>query len=81
VLASESTIVMVMVVQYLLCQEENQVAIGPEVTILFDSRPQALTEAYDRKFKCCRPLTTALQGYIDSGLDVCVLSWVVGVLA
>jgi hypothetical protein len=56
------------------------VAIGPEVTIPSDSRPQAFTEAYDRKIKCYGPLrlTAALQGYVDSGWDVYVLPWVVG---
>jgi hypothetical protein len=58
---------------------KRKIAIGPEVTIPSDSRPQALTEAYDRKIKCYGPLTAALQGYVDSGWDVCVLPWVVGV--
>jgi hypothetical protein len=57
---------------------EIKVAIGPEVTIPSDFGPQALVEAYDRKIKCYRPLTAALQGYVDSGWDVCVLLWVVG---
>ena len=57
---------------------KRKIAIGPEVTIPSDSRLQALTEAYDRKIKCYWPLTVALQGYVDSGWDVCVLPWVVG---
>jgi hypothetical protein len=48
---------------------KRKIAIGPEVTFPSDSRPQAITEAYDRKIKCYRPLTAALQGYIDSGWD------------
>jgi hypothetical protein len=57
---------------------KRKIAIGPEVTIPSDSSPQALIEAYDRKIKCYWPLTAALQGYVDSGWDVCVLPWVVG---
>ena len=56
----------------------RKIAIGPEVTIPSDSRPQSLTAAYDRKLQSYRPLTAALQGYINSGWDVCVLPWVVG---
>jgi hypothetical protein len=50
----------------------------PEVTIPSDSSPQSRTAPYDRKLKSYRPLTAALQSYIDSGWDVCVLPWVVG---
>jgi hypothetical protein len=52
---------------------KRKIAIGLEVTIPSDSCPPVLTEAYDRKIKSYRPLTAALQGYIDSGWDVCVL--------
>jgi hypothetical protein len=54
---------------------KRKTVLGLEVTIPSDSRPQALMEAYVRKIKCYRPLTAALQGFIDSGWDVCVLPW------
>jgi hypothetical protein len=50
---------------------KRKIAIGPEVTIPSDSRPQALMEAYDRIIKCYRPLTAVL--HIDTGWDACVL--------
>ena len=57
---------------------KRKIAIGPEVTIPSDSSPQSLTAAYERKLQSYRPLTAALQSYIDSGWDVRVLPWVVG---
>jgi hypothetical protein len=36
---------------------KRKIAVDPEVMIPSDSRPQALTEAYDRKLKCYGPLT------------------------
>jgi hypothetical protein len=56
---------------------KRKIAIGPEVTIPSDSSPQSLTAAYERKLQSYRPLTAALQSYIDSGWDVRVLPWVV----
>ena len=57
---------------------KRKIAIGPEITIPSDSRPQALIDAHDRKIKSYMPLIAALQDYVDSGLTVCVLPWVVG---
>jgi hypothetical protein len=38
--------------------EKKIIAIGPEVTIPSDSRPQALKGSHDRKIKSYTPLTT-----------------------
>jgi len=57
---------------------KRKIAIGPEVTIPSDSRPQALIEAHDRKIKSYMPLVAALQDYVDSGWTVCVIPWVIG---
>jgi hypothetical protein len=54
---------------------KRNIAIDPEVMIPSDSRRPALTEAYDRKIKSYKPQTAALQSYIDSGWDVCVLPY------
>jgi hypothetical protein len=48
---------------------KRKIAIGPEVTIPSDSRPQALMEAYDKKIKCYRPLTAVPQGPDTSAQD------------
>jgi hypothetical protein len=58
--------------------EKKIIAIGPEVTIPSDSRPQALKGSHDRKIKSYTPLIAALQDYAGSGWSVCVLPSVLG---